>query len=398
MAETALPRRRVVTGALAVFLALCAVAFWWGVPHVQRDLERQARNRLEAAGLSSVVQVSADGLDVDLTGPRDAEPDAVAAVQAVRGVRHVHYRVLDVVVNPTSAGVSTSTTPDTDAVGVVDLLATVKGGASLTLEGSVATDDQRSVVNAAAMQAFGSNHLAANVNVTHESGASSDDAVRRFATVVTLLPGTVVDGSVRLQGSTLSVTGDLADDAALTRLTPVLAEAEKAGLAVVRNYRIGTTPGSSSAGSTAPGSSAASPSTTKATSSSTGRTTTTIGAKSGNVQAQIDAILAAAPIGFEYKSTQLTGASVASLKRIASVLAANPAAKVQVVGHTDAIGDAAENQRRSLQRAQAAVDQLVQFGVSRGRLTAVGKGESDPLPGIDPNSDRQRRVDVIVVS
>lgn len=53
---------------------------------------------------------------------------------------------------------------------------------------------------------------------------------------------------------------------------------------------------------------------------------------------------------------------------------------VLVEGHTDRIGSAAYNQKLSLQRAQAVKDYLVSAGgLDAAKVTAVGKGESNPV-------------------
>lgn len=65
-----------------------------------------------------------------------------------------------------------------------------------------------------------------------------------------------------------------------------------------------------------------------------------------------------------------------------------------IVGHTDAEGGEAINQRLSLDRATQVLNHLIAKGVPRDRLQATGVGNSDPLRAENTEEDRQfnRRV------
>ena len=71
-----------------------------------------------------------------------------------------------------------------------------------------------------------------------------------------------------------------------------------------------------------------------------------------------------------------------------------------VVGHTDAVGSTEYNQSLSQRRATAALAYLVSQGVSRDRLQALGRGESEPISVNDTETGRQlnRRVEVAIVA
>jgi OOP family OmpA-OmpF porin len=66
------------------------------------------------------------------------------------------------------------------------------------------------------------------------------------------------------------------------------------------------------------------------------------------------------------------------LDEVAAILINNPALKVEIQGHTDNRGSAAFNQKLSENRANAVLDYLVQRGVPRNRLAAIGYGFSRP--------------------
>ena len=67
-----------------------------------------------------------------------------------------------------------------------------------------------------------------------------------------------------------------------------------------------------------------------------------------------------------------------------------PSVRVEIAGHTDAVGSEASNQRLSQQRAGAVRDWLVARGVDPGRLVARGYGESEPIDDNDTPGGRAR--------
>jgi len=72
---------------------------------------------------------------------------------------------------------------------------------------------------------------------------------------------------------------------------------------------------------------------------------------------------------------------------------------VSVEGHTDAIGRDAYNQRLSERRAHAVADYLVRGGITRGRLSTRGFGESRPVADNSTEDGRaqNRRVELHVM-
>lgn len=90
--------------------------------------------------------------------------------------------------------------------------------------------------------------------------------------------------------------------------------------------------------------------------------------------------------------------STPTLNEIASLLRADPALRVDVVGHTDAQGDAAHNQGLSERRARAVVAALVDtHGIAPGRLQARGAGATAPVASNDDEAGRarNRRVELV---
>jgi outer membrane protein OmpA-like peptidoglycan-associated protein len=101
---------------------------------------------------------------------------------------------------------------------------------------------------------------------------------------------------------------------------------------------------------------------------------------------------------FETNSTEVTSASRAALDALLTEVAQRQAVEVQVTGHTDRVGSTADNDRLSLQRAEAVRAMLVQRGIKADFIRAVGRGEREPLiPTSDEQAEpRNRRVEITV--
>jgi len=82
---------------------------------------------------------------------------------------------------------------------------------------------------------------------------------------------------------------------------------------------------------------------------------------------------------FAFNSAEL-GPNQPKLDEVAATMNANSdIASVTIVGYTDRIGSKAYNQKLSEERANSVKAYLQDKGVSANRLTAVGKGEADPV-------------------
>ena len=101
---------------------------------------------------------------------------------------------------------------------------------------------------------------------------------------------------------------------------------------------------------------------------------------------------------FDFARADIKPAFAPTLDKLANVLRKYDRSFATVVGHTDSIGSEAYNQALSLRRAEAVVDALVARGVPAGRLSAVGRGESEPRADNATEAGRQlnRRVEIFV--
>ncbi len=106
--------------------------------------------------------------------------------------------------------------------------------------------------------------------------------------------------------------------------------------------------------------------------------------------------LVAQNISFVSGKAELTAEGLAIVDVIAAKVASNPAiASVTISGHTDSRGSYETNQRLSEKRASAVRDRLIAQGVNGDIITAVGKGEMEPIESnmYAPGRAKNRRVE-----
>jgi outer membrane protein OmpA-like peptidoglycan-associated protein len=108
---------------------------------------------------------------------------------------------------------------------------------------------------------------------------------------------------------------------------------------------------------------------------------------------------------FEFDKADLTPAAEAQLQKAAALIRKAPPGGIQVIGHTDAKGDDAYNQRLSEARARTVADWFArQVGVRQRDFAVSGKGETahiapnETATGADDPAGRtkNRRVEVIL--
>jgi outer membrane protein OmpA-like peptidoglycan-associated protein len=86
------------------------------------------------------------------------------------------------------------------------------------------------------------------------------------------------------------------------------------------------------------------------------------------------------------------------LARVSGILAAHPALRLEIEGHTDSVGSDTLNQALSQRRADAVRGYLIQQGVPAAATSAAGFGKSRPVASNDSAEGRQlnRRVELVV--
>ena len=102
-------------------------------------------------------------------------------------------------------------------------------------------------------------------------------------------------------------------------------------------------------------------------------------------------------IRFDVGKATLRPESMGVLNEIYKMLSEHPDVDVSVEGHTDSDGDSDFNQKLSEERAETVRNQLISMGISAGRLTSKGFGESMPVDtnGTPEGKAENRRVEFV---
>ena len=103
---------------------------------------------------------------------------------------------------------------------------------------------------------------------------------------------------------------------------------------------------------------------------------------------------------FAYDSDAIQGQARDNLTNLAESLRKYSDTDVLIVGHTDATGGDAYNQKLSERRASSAAAFLASQGVTRTRLQTHGRGELEPIESNETTEGRaqNRRVEVVIVA
>ena len=101
---------------------------------------------------------------------------------------------------------------------------------------------------------------------------------------------------------------------------------------------------------------------------------------------------------FEEGSTVVLKDSKNTLMELFAEVAKRQAAEVEIIGHTDTLGKASDNDRLSEERAQAVREMLIAQGLKSNFIRAVGRGSRELLVPTPDNvrEPKNRRVEVIV--
>jgi outer membrane protein OmpA-like peptidoglycan-associated protein len=101
---------------------------------------------------------------------------------------------------------------------------------------------------------------------------------------------------------------------------------------------------------------------------------------------------------FDVNSSTLRSEAESNLRALVASLEEYEGTDVLVVGHTDSTGEAEYNQGLSERRADSARNFLVGAGLESNRVTAMGRGEIEPVASNDSLSGRQdnRRVEIAI--
>jgi OmpA-OmpF porin, OOP family len=102
---------------------------------------------------------------------------------------------------------------------------------------------------------------------------------------------------------------------------------------------------------------------------------------------------------FKTNSADLRTIDIPALEGLIPKLLANPKWSLLITGHTDNIGNPAQNQLLSEKRAHAIAYYLQQKGIDAKRIQKKGLGATQPIDTNETNEGREknRRVEIEVI-
>jgi OmpA family len=102
-------------------------------------------------------------------------------------------------------------------------------------------------------------------------------------------------------------------------------------------------------------------------------------------------------IQFDTNKAELKAGGLAAVGQIVTLLKASPDWRLSIEGHTDNVGQAADNLKLSKARADAVMKAVAAQGIDAGRLTSVGRGQDKPLAdnGSEDGRAKNRRVELV---
>ncbi|MBC7774853.1 MAG: OmpA family protein [Phycisphaerae bacterium] len=104
-------------------------------------------------------------------------------------------------------------------------------------------------------------------------------------------------------------------------------------------------------------------------------------------------------IYFEFDKDELMPRSFVELNKLLKIMRENPKLSIEIMGHTDALGDDHYNLDLSRRRALAVVSFLLENKINKNRLRSHGEGETKPIASNETDEGRaqNRRVEFVVV-
>jgi outer membrane protein OmpA-like peptidoglycan-associated protein len=115
---------------------------------------------------------------------------------------------------------------------------------------------------------------------------------------------------------------------------------------------------------------------------------------------EVNASVVLKNIFFDFNKFDLKPASEVELDKLVQLLTENPAVRILISGHTDNVGNTADNLKLSTNRAKAVMNFLVQKGIDAKRLSFKGQGATQPIAENTTEEGRatNRRTEVKIIS
>jgi len=106
-------------------------------------------------------------------------------------------------------------------------------------------------------------------------------------------------------------------------------------------------------------------------------------------------------IYFDFNKWNIRRDAAFELDKVVEAMTKYPELKIHIVSHTDTRGSKEYNQKLSEKRAKSTMEYIISKGIDASRLSAEGKGESEPAVKCNPCTEKQhqlnRRSEFIIV-
>jgi outer membrane protein OmpA-like peptidoglycan-associated protein len=115
---------------------------------------------------------------------------------------------------------------------------------------------------------------------------------------------------------------------------------------------------------------------------------------------EVNAAIVLKNIFFDYNKFELKSESQVELDKLVQLLNDNPTVKIQVEGHTDNIGNAADNLKLSENRAKSVMNYLITKSIKADRIIAKGFGATRPVAdnSTEQGRSQNRRTEIKIIS
>ncbi|NEW59712.1 OmpA family protein [Sulfurovum sp. bin170] len=112
-------------------------------------------------------------------------------------------------------------------------------------------------------------------------------------------------------------------------------------------------------------------------------------------QKKFNDLLSKNKIEFEAGKSIVKAQNETLLQSLVDISSLCPKAKIEIIGHTDSMGNEIKNQELSQSRAKAVVAKLFQLGIPLEQMKAIGKGEHEPITdnGTEAGRRKNRRIE-----
>jgi len=116
-------------------------------------------------------------------------------------------------------------------------------------------------------------------------------------------------------------------------------------------------------------------------------------------QEKFNALLSKEKIEFQSNKSIVKSTNNKLLEELSDIALLCPNVSIEIIGHTDSLGNDAKNQALSLSRAKSVVARLFGLGIPLERLTAIGMGEKNPIASNKTNEGqaKNRRIEFKVI-